>query len=129
MLTTLPKNSLKVKISLSSVVTKITDKIKSEIKDINLDEVKKDIEIIVYIMKLIDEALSNNEIVDKNVSKKICKNELLTVVLKQLFQNISDEELSDFDSKIEFILNNNIIKKKSIILKQLKSVSNFFFKK
>ena len=43
--------------------------------------------------------------------KKICKNELLTVVLKQLFQNISDEELSDFDSKIEFILNNNIIKK------------------
>ena len=128
MLTTLPKNSLKVKISLSSVVTKITDKIKSEIKDINLDEVKKDIEIIVYIMELIDEALSNNEIVDKNVSKKICKNELLTVVLKQLFQNISDEELSDFDSKIEFILNNNIIKK-SIILKQLKSVSNLFFKK
>lgn len=73
MLTTLPKNSLKVKISLSSVVTKITDKIKSEIKDINLDEVKKDIEIIVYIMKLIDEALSNNEIVDKNVSKKSVK--------------------------------------------------------
>jgi len=55
MLKTKPKNSLKLKVSLSSVVSLIVDKIKFDVKDLDIDIIKKDIEILVYIMELVDE--------------------------------------------------------------------------
>jgi hypothetical protein len=111
LLTTKPKNSLKVKVSLNSVVSIIIEKIKSEVIDLDIDLIKKDVQILVYIMELVDEAIDNQEIIDKSTKKKIDKNQLLTVIIKRLFPNITDEELSNFDPIIEFLLNNNLIEK------------------
>lgn len=127
MLKTKPKNSLKLKVSLSSVVSLIVDKIKFDVKDLDIDIIKKDIEILVYIMELVDEALSNKDIIDQSTSKKIDKTELLTIILKKLFPSISDEELSNFDPMIEFILNNRLIKKPDIIIATILKCSKFFF--
>lgn len=127
MLKTKPKNSLKLKVSLSSVVSLIVDKIKFDVKDLDIDIIKKDIEILVYIMELVDEALSNKDIIDQSTSKKIDKTELLTIILKKLFPSISDEELSNFDPMIEFILNNRLIKKPDIIIATFLKCSKFFF--
>jgi hypothetical protein len=127
MLKTKPKNSLKLKVSLSSVVSIIVEKIKTEIKELDIDTIRKDIETLVYIMELIDEALANKDIIDNKTSKRVDKTELLTIILKKLFPDINDEILSSFDPMVEFILNNNLIKKQSVITSTLSSCSKFFF--
>lgn len=127
MLKTKPKNSLKLKVSLSSVVSIIVEKIKTEIKELDIDTIRKDIETLVYIMELIDEALANKDIIDNKTSKRVDKTELLTIILKKIFPDINDEILSSFDPMVEFILNNNLIKKQSVITSTLSSCSKFFF--
>ena len=42
MLKTKPKHSLKLKVSLSSVVSIIVEKIKTEIKELDIDTIRKD---------------------------------------------------------------------------------------
>ena len=127
MLKTKPKHSLKLKVSLSSVVSIIVEKIKTEIKELDIDTIRKDIETLVYIMELIDEALANKDIIDNKTSKRVDKTELLTIILKKIFPDINDEILSSFDPMVEFIINNNLIKKQSVITSTLSSCSKFFF--
>lgn len=127
MLKTKPKHSLKLKVSLSSVVSIIVEKIKTEIKELDIDTIRKDIETLVYIMELIDEALANKDIIDNKTSKRVDKTELLTIILKKIFPDINDEILSSFDPMVEFIINNNLIKKQSVITSTLSNCSKFFF--
>ena len=127
MLKTKPKHSLKLKVSLSSVVSIIVEKIKTEIKELDIDTIRKDIETLVYIMELIDEALANKDIIDNKTSKRVDKTELLTIILKKIFPDINDEILSSFDPMVEFIINNNLIKKQSVITSTVSSCSKFIF--
>ena len=122
-----PKHTLKLKISLSNLIKELTNKIKSDFCEIDLELVKKDINLLVYLISLIDEALATKEIIDRKVSSKLDKNELLTIVLKNLFPGITDDELADLNSAVQFILDNKLNKKKSVIIKTIKRCFKIFF--
>jgi hypothetical protein len=105
-----PKNSLKTKLSVSSLVQIIVSKIKEDFKNIDFDTIRNDANAILYLMELVEACLSDSTIIDPKTAQKLSKTDLVLQIVKILFPSITPTELTDIQSKIEFILENNLVK-------------------
>jgi len=105
-----PKNSLKTKLSVSSLVQIIVSKIKEDFKNIDFDTIRNDANAILYLMELVEACLSDSTIIDPKTAQKLSKTDLVLQIVKILFPSITPAELTDIQSKIEFILENNLVK-------------------
>jgi Zn-finger domain-containing protein len=89
-----PKNDLRYISDVSNLVALIVLRIKEEFKNIDLVSLKKNNELLVFIMELIE-----------------CG------VIQVMFGTLTEEDIKDIDNKIQFILNNKVLRR-----------SNFFFR-
>ena len=86
--------------ALSSTV--IDDIIKKVTSITNFNDLKNDLELVVYICNCVEQEISKDDKIDKKA--------LVIAILVRLF-NISDEEKITIGLQIEFILNNKMVKK------------------
>jgi hypothetical protein len=86
------------------------------------EDFKYDVEIQERVCTHIENYLT------KNLYKDIDKKEMAINILKELF-NYQDDELAIVKKNIEYLYNNKIIKKNSILSKVINYGFNFFLKK
>jgi len=105
-----PKNSLKTKLSVSTLVQSIVSRIKEDFKNIDFDTIRNDSNAILYLMELVEACLADKTIIDPKTAQKLSKTDLVLEIVKILFPSITQTELADIQTKIEFILENNLVK-------------------
>lgn len=125
-----PRHTLQVKVSLNKLIEFICKEVREKLA-MDIELVRKDVNTILYVMEVLDEALTNKDVVEPKVAKKIDKNEILTFVIKRLFENITDEEISIIGDMVHFITDNKLIKSKTWVQSAgrfLSKSANFFLK-
>lgn len=113
------KGTLKNHALVYNTIKKVKINVQNEIE--NHQALKNDIELTRYIANGVE-----NEIPYK--SKNINKKNIVMEVHKQLFPDITEDELKGVESSIEFLLNNKMIKKTSWLYKGLKFFLNLLKK-
>ena len=61
-------------------------------------------------MELVDACLLDTKLINASTAKKLDKNQLVLEVVKILFPNITTAELNEIQQKIDFIIDNKLIK-------------------
>jgi hypothetical protein len=106
------KNSLLVKKLFADMIADIVSETREQFKNLDIDDLKKDLDLIKHIMENID--FKSAELKSK-VRAQLDKNAVLLVIVKQLFPNINDAEVDAIQYVVRFILENKVIKKKGLI--------------
>lgn len=116
-----PAHSLKVK----KLVVDISNLVKEELKDMSLDRLKIDPDVILFIATQIENSFSKK----KDASyEKIDKKKMFLEILKKLIPNIQPQEEEIIITILEHLHSNGRIKKVST-WKCMKGLSSFFLKK
>lgn len=112
------KNSLAVHDFIySTLIKKLTLKIK-EIE--NFEELRLNPELTRFILSCIHEEV---KLIGKTWSKKIDIKAILTEIIKNAF-NLNNDEVSQLQTQIDFILDNYLIKKKGLLTSFIDCVSS-----
>ena len=113
-----PKNTLKLKIKTQSLINSLTSLIRQLP---NYAELRGDKELIIYLLNIL-----SIEITDKYPT--ICPIEIIKQVYKDIFTDISQDELTSIEKDIEFFINNGLVKP-TRYLKVINTISKLFKKK
>jgi hypothetical protein len=114
---------LEFKFKLRELITNddISKVILKKIKEIpNYETLKLDVELTLFLCNLCE-----NIIADKGL-KKFDKKAFVINLIKELFSELSEEEIALFDGQIEFLWNNNRIKRVSFYRIWTYYICNFF---
>jgi len=112
-----PKFTLQKLSTREAILNEICDVVKDTAK---LVATPTNVELIDYIANLIENLVSKND--------KIDKEQLLIDILKNIFPNITDDEIDHVKASLQFLINSNAIKKITNF-KYLSSYSYDVFKK
>lgn len=116
-----PRNNLVIMSEYSKLVAMLSEKVREEFKNLDLQDVKKDaINLILFIADLAQCAYQE-QVVNKKVSKKLNKNELVIDVVKCLFPSLTESEIIQFQNMLQFAIDSKLIKKKGFMAKVLGS--------
>jgi hypothetical protein len=105
-----PKNDLRYISDISNLVALIVLRVKEEFKHIEIDKVKANHELIVFIMELIDVGVILDEVISKKLVKKLDKNQLVLDIFEAMFPELTDDEKKSIEGAIQFILNNKVLR-------------------
>jgi hypothetical protein len=108
-----PRNSLLVKKMFADLIAVIVEEVKDEFKNLSIEDVKQDMNFILFVMEKIDNKSENKNIVNPKIKDKIDKNALVVEIVKQLLPKVVQSELDAINYAMDFILSNKVIKKKS----------------
>ena len=121
-----PRNNLVIMSEYSKLVAMLSEKVRDEFKNLDLQDVKKDvINLILFICDLA-ECAHQEQVVNKKVLKKLNKNELVIDVVKCLFPSLSDVEIIQFQNMLQFAIDSKLIKKKGCMAKVLDSCGKVY---
>lgn len=121
-----PKNSLKKEKLVQTIVTKIVDKVKSEIT-VSPAEHKQNMELLLMICTIVENLVDNKKKQDK---KKINKLAIVHEVYQKLFSGaITKAELDSITTNIEFLIDNKKIKIYSLAKRIWKNIVAYIEKK
>lgn len=112
-------NKLKVLDKIGEISKYIIEKIQSMP---NYQELRNDVEIILYVCTLIENELQQTK------TKSINKKEIVIDIINKIF-SLKPEEFKNIDKNIEFLHSNNLIKKISNYEKIPLQMANWFFRK
>jgi hypothetical protein len=98
------KNTVKVHNLFHDLLNKVSDII---VKIPNYKDLKGDPEILLLICNLVENMMTKN-------SSKIDKKDLAICVYENIFGELTDEEKISLDTNIQFLYNNNKIKKQKL---------------
>jgi hypothetical protein len=113
-----PLATVKVKNSLATFVQQngLTEKLIKHIQTIpNYHNLKNDIELIKYVCKMIEQLVKAGNS-DLPVGQKLDKKQLALTILQQLFA-LSQPELLFVGNLIDFLIANQMVKKKTCLSK------------
>jgi 6-phosphogluconate dehydrogenase len=105
-----PKNDLKYVSDVSNLVSLIVLKIKDEFKNTELDKVKKNQELIQFIMQLVESGIVEDKIISKKLIQKLDKNQLVIDIFEAMFESITEEDKREIEDKMQFIINNRLLR-------------------
>lgn len=113
------KNSLAIHVTTHSIIKKMVN----DIQNIpSYEQLKLDKELTKNVCKDVLKLLDNDKNLTSLNKKDLSKTSIVSEILKQSF-DLTDDELQSVKDDINFMLNNNLIKKKSLIGKSLKILS------
>ena len=122
-----PLPDIQLKHSAQSFVLENT-LIKSIIDSIKIipqfDQLKHDIEITEHVCNLVENSISKNK-----YSKPIDKKQLVIRIVSQLFNLNTDVDKKIVEHHIDYLFNNNMIKKIPIMTKVYKFAKSYFLPK
>ena len=95
------KNSVKVHNLFHDLLNRVSDIV---VKIPNYKELKGDPEILLLICNLVENMMTKN-------SSKIDKKDLAICIVENIFGELTDAEKTALDTNIQFLYNNNKIKK------------------
>jgi hypothetical protein len=118
------KNSLKNKKAVDDIVNIIINKIKTDLNiDVNL---KNSMELLHLVVTLIENLIDNKNKSDK---KKVNKLNVLHDIYTKLFGNLSAQDLTLINQNLEYLLDNKLIKRYSLIKRVYKNIKHWVQKK
>lgn len=121
-----PKNSLKKEKLVQTIVTKIVDKVKSEI-NVTPAEHKQNMELLLMICTIVENLVDNKKKPDK---KKINKLAIVHDVYQKLFGGaLTKQELDSIATNVEFLIDNKKIKVYSLVKRLWKNIVAYIEKK
>ena len=88
------------------------------------DQLKHDIEITEHVCNLVENSISKNK-----YSKPIDKKQLVIKIISQIFNLNSEPDKKIVEQQIDYLFNNNMIKKIPMITKVYKFAKNYFLPK
>jgi hypothetical protein len=124
-----PKNELRYVSDISNLVALIVLQIKQEFKNIELEKVKTNNELIVFIMELIEAGIVQDKVISKKLIIKLDKNRLVLDIFEAMFESISEEDKRQIEDKIQFILDNKVLRRNiffSVLKKSGKTFTHLF---
>ncbi len=107
-----PKNSLLVKKVFADLICNIVQEVKDEFANLSIEDVKQDLHFVLFLMEKIDEKSKDKKLMGNVSKEKLDKNGLLIEVVKQLIPKVDKPQLDAINYTMEFILENNMLKKK-----------------
>ncbi len=113
-----PKNSLLSKKQIADLVSKIVIEVKSEFNNLNIEDLKSDINLVLFVMEKIEDYCSDKNNIDPTTASKIDKNDLVVRIFITLFPNLNDTEKTIIQDSMNFIISSGL----------LKTTENFFSK-
>lgn len=94
------------------------------VRDIpNMGKIKNDIELLIYIVSLVDERIH------PKVKDKLNAGDLALELFFELFPSISADEKEMIKFSVDHIINNKQIEKISFVKKNKHRIANFFLRK
>ncbi len=114
-----PKNKLKALLKLGDISKKIIEKIQAIP---NYQELKHDLETLLYICSLVENEIKQNK------SKSINKKEVVIDIFQKIF-NLKSEEIIILGKHIEFLHINELIKRVSDCEKASSYIYNWCLRK
>jgi Asp-tRNA(Asn)/Glu-tRNA(Gln) amidotransferase B subunit len=117
------KNDLRYISDVSNLVALIVLKIKDEFKNIELEKVKKNNELIVFIMELVEAGIIQDKIISKKLIAKLDKNKLVLDIFEAMFSSLTEDDKSEIEDKIQFILNNKVLRRNSFFFRFLRNLA------
>jgi len=112
---------LKGSLAFHVLTNSIVDALVSFIKALpNYIELKNDFELLLNLTKQVDKLIASDKSLSKKQKEQINKVEIIVDALTKAFQLV-DEEIPTVKQKIEFFINNHLIKSNSL-KKSLSSV-------
>lgn len=118
------KNSLLVKKHFADLIADVVAEVKDEFKNLKIEDVKNDLHVILYIMEKVDYNVKHMA----SVKASLDKNALLLEIMKQLLPDLTDSEVESIKYVVSFVLENGMLKKRSIVRSAVKLVSSFLRK-
>jgi hypothetical protein len=115
-----PKNELRYVSDISNLVALIVLQIKQEFKNIELERVKTNNELIVFIMELIEAGIVQDKVISKRLIGKLDKNKLVLDIFEAMFESITEEDKRQIEDKIQFILDNKVLRRNNFFFSVLK---------
>ena len=103
------KNSLHSHVLEQSIIAQILEAMR---KIPNIDKLKNDMEIVNHVCNLVENMISNN----KKANVPLDKKQLVIKILTQLF-NLNPSEIQVATTSIDYLVNNNLIVKESLLRK------------
>lgn len=117
-----PKNDLRFICDVSNLVGLIVLKIKEDYKNIDINSIKKNSELIFYIMRLIDAGAIDDRIISKKLINKLDKNKLVMDIFEALYGKLSPEDIADIEDKISLAINHKIVQRRNFFFRFLNGV-------
>ena len=112
------QNSLEKSNFVKQLILKAICEIKSNLVDFQDYKLNQQLinDVINFVKSEISKSKYNKEDFDKS--------EIIREIMNQVFGNLTESELLILDSSIQFILDNNLVKKRSILKKSLSLASS-----
>lgn len=121
-----PRNSLIVSAEYSKLCAKIVEHVKKEFESLDIKSLRSDpLNVIIFIADLVEFSF-DEKLIPKKVGKKVNKSALVIDVLKCLFSDLSEAEVSQFENLLQFAVDSKLIRKKKFISKMFSVVSKGF---
>jgi hypothetical protein len=116
---------LKVLRETADLTALIVLSLKDEYKNLNLDDLKHDYNLIIRVAQLITDKMKDKKVVSRSTSRRIDKNELLMNVFTTLFKDLSEDDITHINQGLTFCIDNKIIGKESFFAKILRLCLKF----
>lgn len=118
-----PKGSLARDKLKGDIVQKIAKRI-TELPNFNL--YKRDLEMLTFILSLVEHLVEKPK---KDCKVKIDKKDIAISAIEEAFGPLDEDERNDLSKNIDFLIDNDQIKKFSKLEVAVASVSNWFHRK
>jgi hypothetical protein len=90
--------------------------LKEEYKNLDINDLKTDYELIICVAKLIEKKIKDKS-VSKSTARRLDKADLLKCVFQSLFEDITDSDMAHINKGLEFCIDQKIIGQDSLFLK------------
>jgi hypothetical protein len=125
-----PKHDLRYISDVSQLVGLVVLQIKGEFKNVDLNKIKQDNELIVFTMNLIEAGIIVDKIISKKLIQKLDKNKLVIDIFEAMFETITEDDKIYIEKQIQFILNNKLLRNNNFFLRFFRNlyrrVRNYF---
>jgi hypothetical protein len=108
---------LKHRKEISDLVSLVVLTLKEEYKNLDINDLKTDYELIICVAKLIEKKISKDKCVSKSTARRIDKADLLRCVFQALYEDLTESDLSHINKGLEFCIDQKIIGQDSLFLK------------
>jgi hypothetical protein len=118
-----PRHDLRYISDVSNLVALIVLKIKEKYGNVDIATIKKNKQLIVFIMELIEAGVIQDKLISKKLVDKLDKNKLVVDIFEATFGNLTEDDMKQIEDDIQFILNNKLIPKKSFFFRLLRRLA------
>lgn len=120
------EGTLLLKKQIADIVSMAILDFKDQFKNLDVEMIQKDYHYIIYLMNFIERKCEKKELMSPENLDKIDKNEILKLIIRGIFPNITPAELVVIEAIIDIALSQKLVKaKKGVVAK----VFGFFKKK